>query len=192
MNAKITSQLVSGNTLQHGYGNVEETEYTRRLVRKFSSSTFEILYQCLLSSRMPYNEKLADRLREALAQIPKIKVEEKRMFRGLAFMVNGKMCVNVSGDDLMCRFDPSLKEELSERNGFRTMVMKGREYKGFGYVSEEGFKSKKDFDFWIDVCLSFNSKAKVSRKKKPSPKSAKLKLADTRNLVKKAAKKKKK
>lgn len=114
---------------------------------------------------MVYSEKLADRLREALAQVPKIKVEEKKMFRGLAFMVNGKMCVNVSGDDLMCRFDPELQESLSERRGFRTMIMKGREYKGFGYVSEEGFQSKKDFEFWLNLCLSFNSKAKASKKK---------------------------
>src|SRR6478736_8760900 len=114
---------------------------------------------------MAYNEALADRLREALAQVPKIKVEEKRMFSGLAFLVNGKMCVNVSGEDLMCRFDPELQETLCDRRGFRSMVMKGREYRGFGYVSEDGFQSNKDFDFWLNVCLSFNSKAKASKKK---------------------------
>ena len=123
---------------------------------------------------MAYNEKLADRVREALSEVPKIKVEEKRMFRGLAFMVNGKMCVNVSGDELMCRFDPDQQESLSERPGFKTMVMKGREYRGFGYVSEEGFKRKKDFDFWVGVCLKFNGKAKAS--KKPAKKLAKKSL----------------
>ena len=112
---------------------------------------------------MPYNEKLADRIRDALAG--QRKVEEKKMFRGLTFMVNGKMCVSVSGDEMMCRFDPGLQEEVAEKRGFRSMIMKGREYKGFGYVNEEGIKSKKDFDYWINLCLSFNKVAKASKKK---------------------------
>jgi TfoX/Sxy family transcriptional regulator of competence genes len=113
---------------------------------------------------MAYNEKLADRIREALQHLSKI--EEKKMFRGLTFMVNDKMCVSVSGEEMMCRFDPKLQEMVVEKNGFRAMVMKGKEYKGYGYVSQEGIKSKKDFDFWINLCLEFNSKAKSSKKKK--------------------------
>lgn len=120
---------------------------------------------------MAYNEKLADRLREALSHLPK--VEEKKMFRGVTFMVNNKMCVCVSGEELMCRFDPALHDTVSEKNGFRTMLMKGREYKGFGYVTPDAIKSKKDFDFWINLCLEFNSKAKASKKiKKPAKKTA--------------------
>lgn len=117
---------------------------------------------------MAYNEKLADRVREALTHLSK--VEEKKMFSGVAFLVNGKMCVNVSHDDLMCRFDPALLESLSDRVGFRPMIMKGRQLKGYCYVSPEGFRTKKDFDFWINVCLDFNSKAKAS--KKPAKKAA--------------------
>lgn len=113
---------------------------------------------------MAYNEKLADRIRGALSHLRK--VEEKKMFRGVTFMVNGKMCVSVSGDEMMCRFDPELQETAGKKKGFRTMVMKGREYKGYGYVSQEGIKSKKDFDYWIHLCLDFNSKAKASKKRK--------------------------
>ena len=113
---------------------------------------------------MAYNEKLADRIRESIAHVPKI--EEKKMFRGLTFMVNGKMCVCVSGEEMLCRFDPALQETVAEKNGFRAMIMKGREYKGFGYVSQEAIKSKKDFDYWINLCLEYNSKAKASKKKK--------------------------
>src|SRR3954469_14294775 len=91
---------------------------------------------------MAYNEKLAGKIREALAEIPK--VEEKKMFRGVTFMVNGKMCVSVSGDEMMCRFDPALHETLAEKNGFRTMVMKGREYKGYRYISLEGPGGRND------------------------------------------------
>ena len=113
---------------------------------------------------MAYNEKLADRIREALQHLPK--VEEKKMFRGVTFMVDGKMCVSVSGDEMMCRFDPALQEMAAEKNGFRAMIMKGREYKGYGYISEEGIKSKKDFDYWVGLCLDFNKRAKASKKKK--------------------------
>ena len=117
---------------------------------------------------MAYDEKLVERLRERLAHLPK--VEEKKMFRGVTFMVNKKMCVCVSGEDLMCRFDPQLHETVSEKNGFRTMIMKGREFKGFGYVSQDAIKSRKDFDFWINLCLEFNTRAKASKKVKKAPK----------------------
>jgi hypothetical protein len=113
---------------------------------------------------MPYDTKLAERVREYLAQFPKLKIEEKKMFRGLAFMINGKMCVNVSGKNLMCRFDPELTRDLEKRKGFLPMIMKGREYKGYCYVEPAGFKNKKDFEYWVNLCLDFNDKAKSSKR----------------------------
>jgi hypothetical protein len=91
---------------------------------------------------MTYNLKLADRIREFLATKPNFHIEEKKMFRGLTFMVNEKMCISVSNDNLMCRFDPTLHNEIAERSGFQPMIMKGREYKGYCYVSENGYKLK--------------------------------------------------
>jgi TfoX/Sxy family transcriptional regulator of competence genes len=113
---------------------------------------------------MAYNEKLADKLRETLAHLPD--VEEKKMFSGVAFMVNGKMCINVSGDELMCRFAPALHETVLSKRGVRAMIMKGKELKGYVYVSEDGFKNKKDFDYWIGLVLDFNQHAKAAKKKK--------------------------
>lgn len=115
---------------------------------------------------MAYDEKLADRIREYLVAVPGLNIEEKEMFRGITFMVNGKMCVCVSGDDLMVRFDPVLQDTFSEMNGFRTMLMKNREYKGYGYVSPDAIRSAKDFQFWIKQCLDFNPRAKASARKK--------------------------
>ena len=40
---------------------------------------------------MAYDTLLADRVRKYLAEFPKLEIEEKEMFRGLAFLVNGKM-----------------------------------------------------------------------------------------------------
>lgn len=115
---------------------------------------------------MPYNTKLSERIRTYLAGIPKISIEEKEMFRGLAFLVNGKMCVNVSGDNLMCRFDPELEDEVSQRAGFQPMIMKGKQLKGYCYISEDGYKSKANFEYWLKLCLDFNNNAKASKKKK--------------------------
>jgi hypothetical protein len=80
-------------------------------------------------------------------------------------MVNGKMCVNVSGEDLMVRIDPKEHEAAIKRKGARTVNMKGRDYKGFVYVSEDGVEAGKDFDHWIALALDFNKRAKSSRKK---------------------------
>ena len=123
---------------------------------------------------MPYSTKLAERVRAYLEDIAGLKIEEKAMFKGLAFLVNGKMCVNVSGEDLMCRYDPELELEVTERTGFQPMIMKGKQLRGYCYVSEEGYKSKANFEYWLKLCLDFNEKAKASKKRKtPSRKKSK-------------------
>ena len=113
---------------------------------------------------MAYNEKLTAKIRDALAHVPN--VEEKKMFRGVTFMVNDKMCITAGDNKIMCRIDPSVHEQALKRKGCETVKMKGREYKGFVYVSEEGIKTKKDLDYWVQLSLEFNKRAKSSKKKK--------------------------
>lgn len=110
---------------------------------------------------MAYNEKLTHRVRQALSHVAN--VEERKMFSGITFMVNGKMCVSVGNDRIMCRIDPAIHDDVVEKKGARTVQMKGRDYKGYVYINEEGIKTKKDFDFWIDRSLEFNKKAKASK-----------------------------
>jgi TfoX/Sxy family transcriptional regulator of competence genes len=112
---------------------------------------------------MPYNEALAARIRESLSHLPK--VEEKEMFRGVCFMVNGKMCVCVGHDEMMCRIDPEKFDSLIEGAGCRAMIRNGKALRGFIFVGEEGWKSKKDFTNWINLCLEFNDRAKATKKK---------------------------
>lgn len=136
---------------------------------------------------MPYfNERLASRIREALSRLPK--VEEKEMFSGVCFMVNGKMCVCVSHDEMMCRIDPEKFDSLIERPGCRAMMRSGKALRGFVFVSEEGWKAKKDFTNWINLCLEFNDRAKAT-KKKDVP-AAKKKLAKKTGKPAKRPKKK--
>lgn len=111
---------------------------------------------------MAYNEHLADRIREALVDLPY--VEEKLMFGGTCFMVNGKMCIGVVKDEMMCRIDPAKEEEALEKTGCRPMDFTGRPMKAYVYVDEEGMKTKKAFEYWIGLCLEFNTKAKASKK----------------------------
>jgi TfoX/Sxy family transcriptional regulator of competence genes len=110
------------------------------------------------------NEKLTERVREALAAVPKVK--EKKMFRGITFMVNGKMCISVGDEEIMCRIDPEVFEEALEKNGARPMIHGGRTMKGFVFVHQSSIARKKEFDYWINLSLAFNKKAKASKKKK--------------------------
>ncbi len=113
---------------------------------------------------MAFNENLADKIRLALEHVPN--ATEKFMFGGICFMVDDKMCMGVVKDEMMCRIDPEIYNDALERNGCREMVFTGRPMKGYVFVSDEGMKSKKDFQYWIDQCLEFNKKAKSSKKKK--------------------------
>ena len=113
---------------------------------------------------MAYNEKLANRIRERFEDLPN--VEEKKMMGGLTFMYNGKMCVGVIKDELMCRIDPELHEAAVEKTGCRTMDFTNRPMIGYVLIDETGMKSRKDFDYWINMALDFNKRAKASKKKK--------------------------
>ncbi len=112
---------------------------------------------------MAYNEKLAQRIRIALSDLPR--VEEKKMFSGLTFMVNGKMCISVSKNRIMCRIAPEQHDTIVKKKGCRTVEMGGKKYKGYVYVNENSIKTKKDLDYWINIALEFNKRAKASHKK---------------------------
>ncbi len=116
---------------------------------------------------MAYNLILAHRIRDRLTHVPHIK--EKEMMGGLTFMVNDKMCVGIIKDELMCRIDPDYHETAIQKKGCRTMDFTKRPMIGYVMIDEAGMKKAKDFDFWIDLALSFNKKAKSSKKKKAKP-----------------------
>ena len=113
---------------------------------------------------MAYNEILADRIREKLADYHN--VTEKEMMGGLAFMVNDKMCVGVIKDDMMCRIAPELHDKAIEQTGCRTMDFTKQQMKGWVMVDETGIRNRKELDYWVELALDFNSRAKSSRKKK--------------------------
>ena len=113
---------------------------------------------------MAYNKNLADRVRERMSELPNI--EEKEMMGGLIFMYNRKMCVGIVKDELMCRIDPAIHDSEVEKTGCRTMDFTKRPMIGYILIDETGMKSKKDFDYWINLAIDFNQKAKASTKKR--------------------------
>ncbi len=118
---------------------------------------------------MAYEERIANRIREALANQPlagQHLVEEKTLFQGLAFMVDDKLCICVRNDVLLCRIGPDEYEAALEMRGVEPMIMNGRVAKGYVYVNPEGYASREAFDFWIAKCVAFNKFAKSSKKKK--------------------------
>lgn len=114
---------------------------------------------------MPYNEKLADRVREIISATHE-NVEEKKMFSGLCFMVNGKMCVGIEKARLMIRLDPKVYEEALEKEGCIPMDFTGRVMKGYVFVNEEVLTTKKKLDHWVQLALEYNKIARASKKRK--------------------------
>ena len=98
--------------------------------------------------RMAYDEDLADRIRELVAA--ENGVDEKRMFGGLAFLINGNMSVAASGrGGLMVRVPPDETDKLLTREHVEPMVMAGRETRGWLRVSVDGVKTKRQLQSWV-------------------------------------------
>ena len=88
------------------------------------------------------------------------------MMGGLTFMVKGKMCVGIIIDEMMCRIDPEFHNAAIEQTGCRTMDFTKRPMKGYVMVDDTGMKTKKEFEYWLGLALTFNKKAKSSKTKK--------------------------
>ena len=114
---------------------------------------------------MPYNEKLADRIRELISVSHK-NIDEKKMFGGLCFMVNDKMCVGVEQERLMVRLDPAKYDEVMEKEGCKPMDFTGKVMKGFVFVDVDALNTKKKLEYWVKLALDYNKIAKASKKKK--------------------------
>jgi len=113
---------------------------------------------------MAYDEYLADRIRRTLVhkRVPLIK---KKMMGGLTFMVDEKMCIGIIKNDLMARIDPDILQIALSKKGCREMDFTGKSMKGFVLVEPHSMDSDMDLDYWIQLCLDFNPKAKSSKKK---------------------------
>jgi TfoX/Sxy family transcriptional regulator of competence genes len=112
---------------------------------------------------MAYDQQLADRVRELLSV--REDVSEKEMFSGICFMVDDKMCICVSGTELLCRIGAEKVETALEKGNCRNMMNNGRVMKDYVYVEDIAFDNQNKLKHWVGLCLEFNPKAKSSKKK---------------------------
>lgn len=113
---------------------------------------------------MAYDEHLADRIRQSLDN-KRVDYLEKKMFGGLCFMVDDKMCIGIVKDELMARVGPDHYETALSKNGAKEMNFTGRSMNGYVFVEPEGIDEETQLDEYIQMCLDFNPLAKSSKKR---------------------------
>ena len=114
---------------------------------------------------MAYDENLADRIRNCFAE-ESVLYNEKKMFGGICYMVDDKMCVGVVKDQLMARVGTDAYEECLAREHCSEMMFTGRAMKGYVFVSMDGIDLDDDLSFYIRKSIAFNPQAKASKKRK--------------------------
>jgi TfoX/Sxy family transcriptional regulator of competence genes len=103
---------------------------------------------------MAYSEELAQRIRELTGD--ERGLTEKRMFGGLAFLVNGNMAIAASGQGgLLVRVDPAEGEALLATTSAGMMEMRGREMPGWLRVDEDDVSSKRELAVWVERGVSY-------------------------------------
>jgi TfoX/Sxy family transcriptional regulator of competence genes len=105
---------------------------------------------------MPYDESLAARIRELVASEPGI--VEKRMFGGLAFLVDGKMSVGASSKGgLMVRVAPEETDTLLDRHQphAEPFLMRDRPITGWLRISAEGVQTRQQLEPWVSRALAY-------------------------------------
>jgi len=100
-----------------------------------------------------FDEGLAERIRELLRD--RRGVDERRMFGGLAFMLDGHMFVGILGDTLMARVGPEAYAKALAQKHVREMDFTGRPMKGYVFVAPEGFESDAALESWVSRCAKF-------------------------------------
>ncbi len=117
---------------------------------------------------MAYNETLADRIRHVLTDYHDLAIAEKKMFGGVAFMVNDKMAIGVTKDNLMVRYTESRAAEVLSNPNAREMDFTGKPMKGFLFVDAPGYERDADLKDWIATGVDFALNAPEKPKKKKS------------------------
>jgi len=101
---------------------------------------------------MAYDESLAKRLNELTKG--KKGFSHKEMFGGVAYLLNGNMCVGVHKTELIIRYDPKKDEQITKTKNVRPFDITGRPMKGWALVSDEGVKGS-GLKKWFDLSLDF-------------------------------------
>ena len=102
---------------------------------------------------MAYSEELADRIREVIDGRPG--VSERKMFGGIAWMVNGNMACGIVGEDLMVRLERGDAEAALAESHVGPMEFTGRPMRGFVVVEASGLDDDAELGRWVDAGADF-------------------------------------
>jgi hypothetical protein len=105
---------------------------------------------------MAFNEILAARIRDALAR--KKGIEEKKMFGGVGFLLNGNLLVGVWKASLVVRLGPDEGEEAMQEPHVKEFDITGRPMKGWVLVEPEGVEDDDQLSDWIQRAVKFAGK----------------------------------
>ena len=97
---------------------------------------------------MAYSEDLAERVRDALA--PRAGIRERKMFGGVAWMLDGNMACGVIGEELIVRLPAEDVESALAREHVRTFDFTGRPMKRWVCVGQDALGSDEDLTGWVD------------------------------------------
>ena len=115
---------------------------------------------------MAYDELLADRIRRAVG--PQPDVTEKKMFGGLAFLLNGKMFCGIIKHDLMVRVGPEGYEAALGEAYVRPMDFTGRPMSGYVFVGPGGCRAENAVKQWVERGIAFVATLEHRSAKKPA------------------------
>ncbi len=102
---------------------------------------------------MAYDEALATRIRGQLGK--KKGLVEKKMFGGLAFLLNGNMCCGVSREEMIVRLDPEATAQALKKPHVRLFEVGGRSMKGWILVAPAGIATDAALAKWIETAVSY-------------------------------------
>ncbi len=102
---------------------------------------------------MAYDPELADRIHRIFGDWPAL--QKKRMFGGLAYLLNGHMAFGLIGDALMVRCGPTCYAEWLGQEGVREFDFTGRPMKGWVVVASERLESERELRDWMKRGLDF-------------------------------------
>jgi TfoX N-terminal domain len=112
---------------------------------------------------MAYDPGLAQRVREILDQ--QSGLTERKMFGGLAFLLEGKMVVGIQGSTLMARVGPERHQDALAVPHVREMNFTGRPMKGYVYVDPPGLTEDRDLAAWVSWCAGYVARLPAKRPK---------------------------
>src|SRR5262249_43233851 len=102
---------------------------------------------------MAFSEALAERIRQRLAR--RKNVEEKKMFGGVGFLLNGNMLVGVWKDSLIARLGPEEGDEALLEPHVKAFDITGRAMKGWVLVAPAGVEGDEQLNGWIQRAVKF-------------------------------------